>query len=243
VYFPNLHESGAGQPTIAQLGAFALAYLGSPLAALIDFPFINMFDIPTGVTARNMGCGAVLVFVTAAVLLMRWRDIRVGHRDSLLFIACAVFAIGSALLTGWGRAEMQPYGVANANASRYVLFSSYLLYGFLYAVARPFTPSLRKYRVPPRAAKTLLGIMIVALVVSAARSYAQGTVVYRNAHDFNRTLAEAFDSDTTNLYGSVYPNADTTAEFIHILRSLQIGPYRFVKRQRPDDASGAVGTR
>ena len=125
IYVPGLPDIHRGLPSPGRWLVFTLAYIGSPAAGLIWFPFDSQFDLPhaTSVTVRNAVAGLILVAILAikGYSLIRARERSPAARA---FSTFALFALGSAVLTGLGRAQFGEYGVANANASRFVLFGS-----------------------------------------------------------------------------------------------------------------------
>jgi hypothetical protein len=210
---------------------FTLAYLGSPLASLLHFPYRDMFDLPRA-TTLNAVIGAILLMVCAFVAFLVRARIRRGDPSVLLFVACVAFAIGSAVLTSWARAEFNGYGPANANASRYTSASSYLLYGLIYAFSRKWGLSERPARLAVvmdrRPFKCAVACATVLFLVAATRSYSASRSVYANAHTFNGMLAAAFASDDPGAQTLIYPDADAARGMKRTLRRLRLGPYRTV---------------
>jgi hypothetical protein len=237
VYLPGLNEKGGDIKHIGRLIEFCLAYLGSPLGSLLAFPFRNMFDVPP-VTLRNAVIGALLLLTTASIFLFLKRKIDRAEPSALLFACFSLFAIGSAILTGWGRAEFDALGVANANASRYTLFSTYLLYGLIYAAAvdweffrLPEWARLRDKTLALRIAVVTLGVVFLTF---AAQSYVKSIPIYHEAHDFNRLLAGAFWANDPSDQKYVYPNLPVLQTMEADLKRLRIGPYRFVHPDASD---------
>ena len=106
VYVPGLPDIHRGLPSPGRWLVFTLAYIGSPAAGLIWFPFDSQFDLPhaTSVTVRNAVAGFILVamLATKGYSLIRARERSPAARA---FSAFALFALGSAVLTGVGRAQ------------------------------------------------------------------------------------------------------------------------------------------
>src|SRR5205814_7340849 len=95
------------------------------------FPFTSPFDLPSRIWFSALTGTALCGFVLYAAF--RCRDcFRKNDAGSRLFLAFVLFALGSAVLIAWGRAAWDEHGVANAMASRYTIFSSYLLYALVY---------------------------------------------------------------------------------------------------------------
>lgn len=241
LYLPHLNESPEAIHPLAQL-AFCLAYLGSPLASLLIFPYHDVFEIPA-VTLRNSLVGALLVALSACILFFLWDQIRKARPAALLFLGFSLFAAGSAVLTSLGRAEFGVYGIANANASRYTIFGAYVLYALVYAAAAEW----RSSNIPARLAaivdrprvKRLALCAFGAFLILATFSYWRSRVVYANAHYLNQLLAAAFLRDDAASLKFVYPNIQAAQEMKNTLRRLQIGPY-YLNQARPSTTVSAA---
>jgi hypothetical protein len=225
LYVPGLPSVERGVPSLDRWAAFTLAYLGSPIAGLLWFPFRSQFDLPTGAfTMSNAAAGFVLlvVLVVRASGILRARATGAAARA---FVAFSLFALGSAALTGLGRAEFGAAGVANANASRFVLFGSYGLYACLYAAginsSGLTSTRSRRHRVVP-------AMGAVVLFVCAAVTYARSWKVYDEARRFDRLLAIAYASPGSEspFDDLIYPVRDEVPAFKATLRKLRLGPYR-----------------
>jgi len=219
-YLPGLKESGGPPPAVGSLLLFVLSYMGAPLAGLIHFPFRSMFDIPDNVTFTNAIAGFFLLgLILAAAFPLRRADRR-DYPAARAFLGFALFALGSAAFTAWGRAEAPPHGLSWANSSRYTLFSSYLLYALMYYWALPRSGDSR--RVSARFAV----VFIVMAAGFGGRTYFHSIPIYRESHEFNRTLSRAWGREGTDLDKFLYPNAEQLARFRAKLRGLRMGPYR-----------------
>jgi hypothetical protein len=134
-------------------------------------------------------------------------------------------------LTGVGRAQFGEDGVANANASRFVLFGSYALYACLYyaarvAVSRSAFDSHSSLRVLPTVAALLL-------LGCATATYTRSWKMYGQARHFDRLLKLAYaagplESPFDHL---LYPDREEIPGYKATLRRLRVGPYR----DAPDD--------
>lgn len=140
-------------------------------------------------------------------------------KGALLFGGFALFALGSAAVTAWGSAASDDYGVANANASRFTIFSSYLLFGILYLVAAYPQTGIRRTRLA-------WGAALLCFALLAGRTYARSVVVYENVYRFNKLLSMAYGTEQTEQDRFVFPNAAVVAELKTDLKRLQLGPYR-----------------
>jgi hypothetical protein len=218
--------------------AFVFVYLGSPLGALIQFPYRSATDLPRELWLNALA-GVGVVAAASFIAYLHRGKIRQRTPASLLFIGFTLFALGSAALTAWGRAAFDDNGVANANGSRYTIFSSYLLFGILYFVAA----HAREAGVAMRRSVRLAGVVaFVCLAAMAVRTYAHSVVVYRDAHHFNNIVSMAYTADHTEQDMFVYPKAEVVAELKAGLKRLHLGPYRApaARASTPDSTSAAL---
>lgn len=220
IYLPGLAEVGSAvRPSPLQLLDFAVVYLGAPVAGLIWFPFQSMFDLPRHCD-WNRSAGILLLIGTAVAI---WRSrTRFAARApaTLLCAVFAAFALGSALLTGWGRATFDAYGVANANGSRFAIFSSHLPFALLFLAA-----GSAAWRGRGRAIGALA---VAAFVAAAVVSYARGLVVYRDAHRFDRELALVYTLADDASLPKIHPDLGHARAVQRILAERHLGPYRGV---------------
>jgi hypothetical protein len=228
-YFPVAEQSSAVHPTILAYAQFVAVYLGSPAGGLLNFPYRGFLDLPTDLTLNTI-CG-VVVLSGIAWLAYRLRSLEVA--GARMFVAGSIFAITSALVTGWGRAAFDSYGIANANASRYTIFSSFALFGLIYAWCSATPP----FRTSPRWLRAIATLMLCAFCVLAATSYWRSRVVYRSAHDFNAVLAEAFTPSLKHTLSDkfVYPRQDVVDELRAGLLRARSGPYRLYQSLLPSE--------
>jgi hypothetical protein len=232
VYLPGIpHETG-GHPGPLTILWFAFVYLGFPLVSLIHYPYTAQFEVPVGLITTVNGIAGILLCTAALGLASRFRDqIQARTASAMCFIGFALFALGSAIITAWGRGAFDKYGVANANSSRYVLFSTYLVYGVLYLL---MSRRVQEVMAPRR--MRLAAATLVCFIGFAGYAYARSVNVYRQAHDFNRVLKAAYADRTGVMDTSIYPNAHIAAELKDGLRRLGIGPYYGAPLQDfPDD--------
>jgi hypothetical protein len=228
LYFPGLPESPHQAPRLWDLAVFCLAYLGSPLASLAWFPYRDNFHLPRHATAFNACTGLALLAAAALLAWRQRRSLRQWPVAARLFVAFTVFAVGSALATGWGRAAFDEYGTANANASRYTLFGSYFLAGMVFFLARARQGEAEKGATAPSLTAGRVGLAALAVLgVLAALTYARSARVYHAAHQFNRMVMAAFAArGSSPLDRFIYPNRDVVGPFKAELQRLKIGPYR-----------------
>lgn len=227
VYLPGLPHEPGGRPTLAALAEFSLVYLGAPLAGLVRFPYRDQFDIPQGLLL-NAACGAALLLYAAWLLWRAREDVRRREASATILLVFALFAVGSALATAWGRAAFDAFGVANANGSRYSIYSSYLIFGIIYRIAGLSANGGLRSATRPLAAAAL-----ATLSVLGAIAYAAAWPVYVSAHDFNRQLAAAYQNrGAGELDRLIYPDADFVARLKSTLLRLELGPYRDLASHR-----------
>lgn len=221
-YLPgiNMSESSA-HPTLLQLFQFSLAYLGTPLAGLIKFPFKNMFDLPLSITL-NAICGALLLI---SWMLTSWRSrnrLRQQHPEIMIMFGFGIFALISAAATGWGRAAFDEYGPSNGNSSRYSIFGVYLILGQLYYWASYFVHNKtdRKYF-------GFIASVSAVFIVLVSVAYIKSVNLYKNANDFNKSLANAYvwGLEVTDQDSRIYPNPDFVKQLKENLQRLELGPY------------------
>lgn len=222
-YLPGLSLStSSAHPTLLQLAQFCLAYLGAPLGGLLWFPFQNMFDIPLSITF-NAACGTLLLASCAALCWHARVRLREQHSAALILFGFTIFATVSALATGWGRAAFDEYGVSTANSSRYTIFGAYLMLGQLYYLGAGFAHGWWNNARSRRIAVT--GAM--ALVLLSIVTYGRAVNVYINAHNFNKTLFNAYPwgLQPTTQDKSVHPNPESVTRLRRDLQTLELGPY------------------
>lgn len=244
LYLPGLNQSAGGIHLLSQ-AEFFLAFLGSPFVSLLSFPYRSMFDIPF-VTLRNGVAGLILLTSSLYVIFLQRKQIEERSPAALLLVAFSFFAFGSGALTSMARAEFDAYGIANANASRYTLFSAYLLYALIYAAAADWRISelpgwlLSLVRVPR--IKVAVACAGFAFLILAGVSYARSRVVYEDAHNFNRHLGEAFLNDDPAEQKNVYPNVAEVQKMKATLRRLNLGPYYVERSKAVGPSTDLLGT-
>ncbi len=222
LYLPGVpRDGGALHPGPVTIIWFVFVYLGFPLVSLVRYPFTGQFEVPSGMITSVNGLAGILLCIAAAWLAWYFRDeIRQKTSAALCFIGFGLCALGSAVLTAWGRAAFDSLGVANANSSRYVLFSSYMVYAILYLL---MSNRVRNALEPHH--MKLAGAALVCFIALAANAYARSVNVYRQVHEFNRTLIVAYAERHSPNDASIYPNPKVVAELKDGLRRLAIGPY------------------
>ena len=224
VYLPGISlGSSEKHPTIFELVHFAFSYLGTPLSGLLWFPYNNQFDIPLSTTFSAI-CGVLLVITFILLVWHGRKNLSAMKPEILILVGFGVFALISAILTGWGRAAFDSYGVANGNASRYSVFGSYLIIGQLYYVFVTFGARLSNN---PNLRKSVSKIYIV-FVVLAAITFLRAASIYVDAFHFNIKLKEAFTWGLvpTKYDKFIHPNQDFVKTIKSNLQRLEIGPYR-----------------
>lgn len=227
VYLPGLPHEPGGRPTIGALIEFSLVYLGAPLGGLLDFTYRDNFDIPEGLLL-NAACGAVLLAYAAWLLWRAREEVRRREPSAVILLLFALFAVGSALATAWGRAAFDAFGVANANGSRYSIYSSYLVFGIIYRIA-----GLSAKDALRGGTRWLAAAALATLTVFGTLTYAAARPVYVAAHDFNRQLAAAYQNrGAGELDKLIYPEPRFVAHLKSALLRLELGPYRDLASHR-----------
>jgi len=222
-YLPGITLSTSSvHPTLLQLAQFCLAYLGTPLGGLLWFPFPNMFDIPLPI-ATNAICGTLLLASGAALCWHARAQLREQDSAALILFGFTIFAMVSAVATGWGRAAFDEYGVSNANASRYSIFGAYLMLGQLYYLAAGFAHGWWNHV----GLRRIAALSATAFVLLSVVTYVRAVNVYDNAHNFNKTLFYAYPwgLQPTAQDKFIHPNSESIKRLKSDLQRLELGPY------------------
>jgi len=236
LYLRGLPAQPGGRPGPFDLARFTFIYLGAPLGELLDYPYRGIFSVPM-TTWFNGLIGVFLLAITTTLCFAARRRILTGDTAALVLLGFSLFAVGSALLTAWGRAEFGT-GVAEANSSRYTIFGSFLLYGLVAYVAalaaagdwytllprRPTPPG----RIGDAVAAGAATLVVACVIAFGAVAYDRGVAVYRNARQWNDQLARAygFGPEARALDRIIYPDPERAEEAKATLMRLRIGPYR-----------------
>ncbi len=220
-YIPGLRLSGEATPSALQLFEFCTAYLGAPLGGLLWFPYRNMFDLPQSIMPNALFGAALLVSSAFLCWDARFR-LREQRSVDLILLGFTIFAITSAIITGWGRASNGQDYVSNENASRYTIFGAYLLLGQLHYLAYGLA---HRYK-DSASLRRLAAFGAVFFIVLATVSYDRAIKVFRNVHEFNQQISSAYiwGLQTTPYENSIYPNPP----FMKVksdLQRLELGPY------------------
>jgi len=220
VYLIGFPSPPHGQPNLLATVKFAVVTLGAPLAGLIWFPYQHPFDIPLGLIFP--GTIGLLLVVFWSVLVSR-EQLRASPDGPVsCAIAMGLFAIGNALLTGYGRATFDSFGIAAANSSRYSTFNAYLCLSILLLCVR------RAWFEHPRYLTAKIAVYVVALGVIVT-AYWQSWRIFDSIHAFDDTVLRKaycrFDQDKDK-GGHIYPNPEHTERMIGLMRENKIGPYR-----------------
>ncbi|HYC36872.1 MAG TPA: hypothetical protein VEC19_10650 [Usitatibacter sp.] len=231
--FLYLHgmPKGPATPTPGplELAVFALSYVGSPLASLLYFPFQSLFDIP-----KSMGwtatVGVLVLLLAADALQSAWQGLRRREPRAVVLFLFVGVGVVSACATAWARASFDALGVANANASRYTLFSAYILFGLVYYHASGPAPSSVLRALAARARIDNWGVAaMAALLLVSLWTYRSAIPIYGEARQFNQNLANAFNArgEVTPFDKNVYPNDEMVTRVRGQLMHWGLGPYRF----------------
>lgn len=249
VYLHGLPHEPGGRPGPVDLAKFSLLYLGAPIADLIHYPFKSNFDVPTSTWLATV-CGIVVTSTVVTLSISARHRIRAAEPTALLLLAFTLFALGSAVLTAWGRAELDASGVAQALTSRYTIFGAFPLYAIIHYVGaaaargewRSLLPRISA-SLPARAAAAAATLVIAAAIGLGAVAYADGAHSYRGARAFNDGLhaAYALRPEARKLDGWVYANPVRAEEVKADMLLFHIGPYRGVDRTDAILPAGADG--
>ncbi|MBA1158172.1 hypothetical protein [Microvirga mediterraneensis] len=231
-YVPGMSGSmESAHPGVVDLIRFTFVYLGAPLGSLIWFPFKNQFDVPAS-TMFNGICGFALVGTGCFWVWRAWDDLRSGRPPALILVGFALFAGGSAIVTGWGRAGFDAAGVSNANASRYTIFGVYLLLGQVYYVAH-LMAQRKALRAPSQPRRLHWSSLAASLAVSAtvllgSITYYRAIRIYQDVRFFSAELATAYPIglEPTPRDGFIHPSPEFVRQLKADLQRLKIGPYR-----------------
>jgi hypothetical protein len=175
----------------------------------------------------------VLLLAFAGALLVAQREqLRRRTPAALVAVSFMAFAVLSAAMTAWARANFDQCGVSNANASRYTLFGSYFCVGLILFLAslgpealhHPiFTRWLPVCR-QPAMVRTAFVLFLILSTVSFARS----VKVYRSAGELNSRVIAAYLAQPADplLESSIFPNPDFVVRLKKDLQWHHLGPYR-----------------
>ncbi len=225
VYLPGI-PMGNGRPSITSLVLFTLAYLGTPVADLIWFPYRSQFDIPLNVWWPAL-CGAALLCLSGMCFWRVRKSLRTRDAAILVFLLCTTFAVVSGLATAWGRAAFDEFGVAAANSSRYSIFAVYLTFGLIYLFAG--TDAGKRISTWSLGPALRLAVVAVSLLV-VGTTYYRGIHVYWESHQFNQLLGRAYLLDERSRADDkyIYPVPEYTRWAKAQLIRLKLGPYQDV---------------
>ena len=234
LYVPGISLSqSAAKPGLSEFIQFFLAYLGSPLGGLLVFRHTSQFLIPDQM-ALNVILGGFLLICLVYFIFKGRGNIHSTKPGWLLMIMMSLFAIGSALITAWGRAAFDEYGVANANASRYTIYSVYLTLGILYNAVclDKGSVSIKASWLSTRSKKVISSIIVTLIIVAVCITYVRSFKTYRSVHGFNQLLAKAYAHiEPSPLDRNIYPNKEKTQSVKHTLMALNLSPYKLRPRQ------------
>ena len=237
LYLPGLIEGVTKSiPSPWRLVWFTLAYLGSPIVGFVDFPYTQWASVGGSVLPTGL-VGLLLLAATATLLWSERKALAEARPGLRIFLACWLFAIGSALLTAWGRTDIDPVnGLRVANISRYIIFSSYLLFALIYyavelqrdAVVLPRVLSwLRDLRHPAKG--SVLRFLVVCVAVLGIVTYSRGTRIYVSSYNHNLVISKAFAPgvNTVNVDPTIHPSPEMVRYLRVTMARLELGPFRY----------------
>ena len=178
-----------------------------------------------------------------------WQPVRTGlfaydalqlPRERLL--AFALFAVGSAVLTGLGRAEFDEFGVPNANASRYTIYSSSAIYAILYAATLIPSAGQSSARRMRQIVPAALWLIVVAC---ATLTFTRSWKIYVEVRRFDRLLAIAYAAgENESSYDRlIHPGKDRIPYFKGTLKRLRVVLTATISPPLSRDASSRSGSR
>lgn len=224
IYMNGLSETGGGKttPLLLDLAKFAIIYLGTSLGNLISFSFQSQFDLPTSRSVTIINGMVGLLAIVAALWFVFLRIKQKRWQEYFLPMVMIGFSLMSALLTAYARAHFDSYGIYNANASRYTVFSSYWIYAFVIIFLNDGLQTFQS----AKSLRWLKGFLALFFLLSLV-SYSKSKKVYKSAREFNQVLKRVYNFeavDTTDDL-SAYPNLDVVRDFRKTMKNLKIGPY------------------
>ena len=229
-YFPIQEPGTSAHPNVLHVLYFSLAYLGNPIASLIHFSYQNLFEPHVNVLFSAI-CGVFLLGFFAILVFLYRKYFRRPTAHFLLLIGFGGFAILSALITGWARVDFDSYGVRNGNSSRYVITSSYLLFGILYFIftERGRNTQVLYQKISRSTLLLLVGTCYLIFLGISINTYARSVKLYKQATDHNELISKGFslDGSDTAYDKYLYPNQDQLKKFRSDLLRLSLGPYKY----------------
>jgi hypothetical protein len=221
-YLPGIVASSAHHPSPPQMAEFFFTFLGLPCSGLLRFPYQDMFDLPIPI-AFNALCGVVLVAFSALLCWHARARLRACQPAALILFGFTIFAVISAIITAWGRANFDQFTVSNGNSSRYTIFSAYLMLGQLYYLAAGFSEGWWNSRFLATAA----AFAAITFAGFSAVSYKKAITIYNNAHQFNQMVANAYSwgNQPTPDDKFIYPDPHFVIKLKGDLQRLELGPY------------------
>jgi len=231
LYLPGLPSDGGHRPGPLQFIWFSIVYLGAPLRGLLHYPYLECFYAPVSTIAGGI-TGLLLLAFGGALLFAHREQLRRKTPGALIAASFLGFAMLSAAMTAWGRANFDAAGVSNANASRYTLFGGYFIVGLLLFLASLGPDALRHpiftRWIPASRQPLVIRIALVLFLFLATVSYARSIEVYRSARLFNSMVIDAYlaSPGEPTLEGRIFPNQEFVARLKKDLQRHHLGPYR-----------------
>ncbi|WP_152535948.1 hypothetical protein [Bradyrhizobium sp. Ai1a-2] len=237
-YFPIAEPGMTAHPQVMSVVQFALMYIGQPVAALINFPYYNMFEPPFGTMLSTL-CGTVIGLFACYIVFVYRSYFRDPPPHFIFMVGTFIFVGLSALGTGWARVTFDSFGVRNGNSSRYVVTGSLFVIAMLYFAFAERRDFLNRVSFGYLSTSNRTNLAIVAaytlFVLVSCVSYVRSFPIYSEVRAFNFRLASGFapDGRVTPTDPALYPNATRMGELRSRLLRLRIGPYRGDPVQAP----------
>jgi uncharacterized membrane protein len=206
---------------LADAVTFLAIYAGNPLRSLLAFPYRNMWDIPRG-NQLAIVVGLAVLLISGLICIYLARRLRRGDERASSALACILFGIGSGAVIAIGRAAFDQTGVANAAASRYVIYSTFIYIGLALSLG-----SMISHHLSPKLDSRIFLVLVAAFAIPALFAYARGTVVFADSARFNQTLSRAYElSNSAEInFDKVYPQREQVIAIRRELLARRLGPY------------------
>lgn len=235
LYIPGIPVEEGPKPGIIPLLKFTFIYLGAPLAGLLRFPYTGELFYQPGAAPGTRFPGFVGICVVCGSLYLCWhgrKRFREKQMDAGILYVFTFYALGSALVTAWGRAAMEPFGIGHANGSRYSLYATYMLLGMVHYLNAWFSRLGATCVLIPRLKFLTVGavesIAFIVFFCFSVVSYTKGRIVYIQSREFNARLAASFKDplDPGEMDYMIHPNPEFVRHLKSELIRLNMGPYR-----------------
>jgi hypothetical protein len=187
---------------------YVLAYLGAPLLPAEANPQASFL----------LGLSGLLLMTALSFFLLK--KSRVNFRELLPFFVLSLYAIGSALLTGIGRAG---YGPIQAMSSRYITLSN-MFWAYIFLCLFLFLITQKK--------NILIYVIIISASLLLLRSSFNSVLFFKERYEWLRPAErELFLMENDDLLKRLYPNLglldkDELKKRVDFLREKKLALFR-----------------